>query len=114
MTVAGMEGIQLITLGRTELTGTGRRPILSVVSQPKRFALLVYLEVEGSRGLIWRDTVAALIWPDRDQSDTRANLRRSLHFLRKSLGGDVVVARGDEEVGEFARAVNQGARGAIQ
>jgi serine/threonine-protein kinase len=94
-----MVGIQLITLGRTELTRPDGRAVLSVLSQPKRFALLVYLAVEGSRGLIRRDTVAALFWPEHDQGDARANLRKSLHFLRKSLGRRVVVTRGDEEVG---------------
>lgn len=70
-----------------------------MLSQPKRFALLVYLSVEGSAGLIRRDTVAALFWPDHDQAGARTNLRKSLHFLRRSLGKDVVVTRGDEEVG---------------
>lgn len=94
-----MAALQLITLGRTDLTGPDGRAILSVLSQPKRFALLVYLVVEGSRGLIRRDTVAALFWPEHDQGDARANLRKSLHFLRKSLGRKVLVTRGDEEVG---------------
>jgi len=94
-----MAGIQLTTLGRTDLTGPGGRTILSVLSQPKRFALLVYLAVEGSKGLVRRDTIAALFWPDQDQRDARANLRKSIHFLRKSLGKKVLVGRGDEEVG---------------
>lgn len=53
--------------GRTELTGADGGVVLSVLSQPKRFALLVYLSFEGSGGLIRRDTVAALFWPDHDQ-----------------------------------------------
>ncbi len=94
-----MAAIRLITLGHTELTGPEGEAILSVLSQPKRFALLVYLAVEGSNGLLRRDKVVALFWPERDQSDARANLRRSLHYLRKSLGEDVILTRGDEEVG---------------
>jgi len=91
--------IRLTTLGRTDLTGADGRPILSVLSQPKRFALLVYLTVEGSSGLIRRDTVAALFWPERDQADARANLRKSIYFLRQSLGQEVILTRGEEEVG---------------
>lgn len=94
-----MAVIELTTLGRTELTGADGVAILSVLSQPKRFAILVYLAVEGSGGLIRRDTVAALFWPERDQADARANLRKSLYFLRQSLGQDVILTRGDEEIG---------------
>lgn len=94
-----MAGIRLTTLGRSDLTTVDGGVVLSVLAQPKRFALLVYLAVEGSDGLIRRDAVAALFWPEQDQADARANLRKSLHFLRKSLGQDVIVTRGDEEVG---------------
>ncbi len=94
-----MAEIRLTTLGHTDLRREDGRAILSVLAQPKRFALLVYLAVEGSTGLIRRDSVAALFWPERGQSEARANLRKSLHFLRKSLGHDVIVTRGDEELG---------------
>ena len=94
-----MAGIRLTTLGRTDLTTYDGGVVLSVLAQPKRFALLVYLAVEASDRLIRRDTVAAIFWPESDQGDARANLRKSLHFLRKSLGPDVLVTRGDEEVG---------------
>ncbi|NNF28532.1 MAG: hypothetical protein HKN73_15005 [Gemmatimonadetes bacterium] len=94
-----MAGIQLTTLGRTELTRTDGGSILSVLAQPKRLALLVYLVVEGSDRLVRRDSVATVFWPDSDQSDARANLRKSLYYLKQSLGPDVLVTRGDEEVG---------------
>jgi Tol biopolymer transport system component len=94
-----MAPIRLTTLGRTELEGPDGVAILSVLSQPKRFALLVYVAVEGSGGLIRRDKVAALFWPERNQADARTNLRKSLHYLRQSLGPDVIVGRGDEEIG---------------
>jgi len=94
-----MAKIRLTTLGRADLTGADGRPILSVLSQPKRFALLVYLTVEGSGGLIRRDNIAALFWPERDQADARANLRKSIYFLRQSLGQDVILTRTEEEVG---------------
>lgn len=94
-----MAPIKLTTLGRTELESPDGVAILSVLAQPKRFALLVYLAVEGSSGLIRRDKVAAMFWPERNQADARANLRKSLHFLRQSLGPDVILSRGDEEIG---------------
>lgn len=94
-----MAGIQLTTLGRTELKQADGASILSVLSQPKRFALLVYLAVEGTDGFIRRDKVVALFWPEREHSEARANFRKSLHFLKKSLGEEVILTRGDEEVG---------------
>jgi hypothetical protein len=94
-----MSAIQLTTLGRTELKGADGQSVLSVLAQPKRFALLVYLTVEASDRFVRRDTVATVFWPDHDQSDARAHLRKSLYYLKQSLGQDVVVARGDEEVG---------------
>jgi hypothetical protein len=94
-----MAAIRLTTLGHTGLTTDDGGVILSVLSQPKRFAILVYVAVEGAQGLIRRDKVAALFWPEHDQAEARANLRKSLYFLRQSLGQDVVVTRGDEEVG---------------
>jgi hypothetical protein len=97
--VARMAGFQLTTLGRTELTGADGGSILSVLAQPKRFALLVYLSVEASDGFVRRDAVAALFWPESDQADARANLRKSIYYLRQALGQAVVRTRGDEEVG---------------
>jgi DNA-binding SARP family transcriptional activator len=41
----------------------------------------------------------ALFWPDLDTEHARAALRRALYFLRQQLGEDVLVNRGDEEVG---------------
>lgn len=92
--------IRLRTLGETDLRSTddGRRH-RSVLAQPKRFALLVYLAVEPPGGFIRRDLVLALFWPEFDESRGRAALRKSLYHLRRSLGDEVLVSRGDEEVG---------------
>lgn len=94
-----MARLRLTTLGHTDLTDADGRAVLSVLAQPKRLALLIYLAIEGSRGLVRRDRLVALFWPDRNQADARANLRKSLYFLRKSLGEEAILARGDEEVG---------------
>jgi DNA-binding SARP family transcriptional activator len=50
----------------------------------KAMALLAYLAVSG--GNRQRDSLAALYWPDVDQSRARGALRRTLSTLNKALG----------------------------
>lgn len=89
----------LRTLGSLELFGPDGEPITSLLAQPKRTALLVYLAAATPRGFHRRDTLAALFWPEGDDSHARSSLRVALHFLRGSLGPEVGVARGGEEIG---------------
>lgn len=49
----------------------------------KALALLIYLAVE--RGIHARDELAALFWPESDQSKGRAALRSTLAYLRRAL-----------------------------
>jgi serine/threonine-protein kinase len=86
-------------LGSLDLKGPNGETLLSVLAQPKRVALLAYLAVASPNGFYRRDKLLALFWPESDQEHGRAALRKALYFLRQSLGDDVVVNRGDEEVG---------------
>src|ERR1700730_652338 len=61
-------------------------------------ALLVYLCIAKPRGFHRRDKLLGLFWPDADHDHARASLRKALHVLRQSLGEDVVLSRGDEDV----------------
>jgi DNA-binding SARP family transcriptional activator len=56
------------------------------VDTRKAIALLAYLAVSGQPHS--RDALAALLWPDYDQSRARATLRRTLSVLGKALGGE--------------------------
>lgn len=58
------------------------------ISRRKVVALLAYLAVTGQPQS--RDTLAALLWPDHDQSGARANLRRDLSRLGSALGKDAL------------------------
>jgi DNA-binding SARP family transcriptional activator len=91
--------IQFHTLGVLDLRGPDGRELRSVLQQPKRLGLLAYLVVAFPRRFHRRDSLLALFWPELDQEHARAALRRSLYFLRAELGTDVVVGRGDDEVG---------------
>jgi DNA-binding SARP family transcriptional activator len=90
--------IEFRTLGTIDLrTGDGRE-LYSLLAQPKRIAFLAYLCVAQPRGFHRRDTLLALFWPNADQDHARASLRKALHALRRALGDDSILSRGDEEV----------------
>lgn len=71
----------------------------SLLAQPKRAALVVYLALGPRTGLVRRDRLLALFWPDADEAHARRALNQALHYLRGVLGADVLVTRGDDEVG---------------
>lgn len=90
--------IEFRTLGTIDLrTGDGLE-LYSLLAQPKRIAFLAYLCVAQPRGFHRRDTLLGLFWPNADQDHARGSLRKALHALRRALGDDAIVSRGDEEV----------------
>ncbi|HEV7388293.1 MAG TPA: BTAD domain-containing putative transcriptional regulator, partial [Gemmatimonadaceae bacterium] len=96
--------IELRTLGTLDLRAADGRELHSLLAQPKRIALLVYLCIAEPRGYHRRDTLLGLFWPDSDQEHARTSLRKSLHILRRSIGEDAILSRGDEEVAaDFGR-----------
>jgi serine/threonine protein kinase/DNA-binding SARP family transcriptional activator len=85
--------------GTLDLSGLDARAIKTVVRQPKRAALLVYLAVARPRGFHRRDRLLSLFWPELDEQHARDALNSALRFLRKAVGADVIVSRGADEVG---------------
>lgn len=82
----------------------------------KVIALLAYLAV--TRRPHNRDALAALFWPDYDQSGARANLRRDISRTRKSFGDEVLLVDGEQvslnsaspvwsDVGEFEQLLEK-------
>ncbi len=91
--------IELRTLGAVDLRSGDGSELRSVLVQPKRTAILVYLAVAAPGGFHRRDSLLALFWPEQDAPHARNALRQALHRLRHALGDAVLIARGDEEVG---------------
>ena len=101
--------IQIRALGGLDIRGTDRNQLRSVLAQPRRAALLVYLCVRSdanARGFLERrDALTAMFWPDADPSAARRSLRQAIAFLRRELGDDIFIAstesveRGDETIG---------------
>lgn len=58
--------------------------------QAKRQALLAYLLLEGGKGPVRREKLAATFWPHLAPSRARNNLSQALHRFRAVLGSDVV------------------------
>src|SRR5438094_5605545 len=64
-------------------------PEVSHAEQPLTFqtrkvlALLAYLVVE--QGVLSRDKITALLWPESDEERAKASLRRALAYLRQCL-----------------------------
>lgn len=65
----------------------------SVLQQPGRFALLVYLAMAGGRA-VRRDTLLGLFWPDSPEDRARHRLSQAVYHLRCSLGREVIHGRG--------------------
>ena len=86
-------------LGAAELTGPEGNQLLSVLARPKLLALLSYLAAGSPRGFHRRDTLVGLFWAETDPERARNALRQSLFHLRRALGEDVLLTRGDDEVG---------------
>jgi DNA-binding SARP family transcriptional activator len=80
-----MPEIRFTLLGAPRLEGNGK-PI--EVDTRKALALLAYILLEDQPQS--RDTLAALLWPESDQSSARAALRRTLSTLRKALTDDII------------------------
>jgi DNA-binding SARP family transcriptional activator len=93
-----MPVIELRTLGALDLRGADGRELHSLLAQSKRMALLAYLCLAKPRGFHRRDTLVGLFWPDSDQEHARTSLRKSLHILRRALGDDAILSRGDEDI----------------
>jgi serine/threonine-protein kinase len=89
----------LRTLGALGLSASGGGELTSVLSQPKRFAILTYLAVARPRGLHRRDSLLSLFWPEAEETRARNALSQSLSFLRRELPVKAILSRGAEEVG---------------
>jgi serine/threonine-protein kinase len=92
-------------LGGINLHDGEREELDSILARPKRLALFTYLCLEGGDGMVRRDRLLPLFWPDADEAHARAALSQALHVLRRSLGSEVVVTRGRDEVGIDLEAV---------
>lgn len=94
--------ICLRALGRLELTrGSITIPLLQ---RRRRFALFAFLAL-ARPPLRCRDSLHAMFWPESDHHRARKALNGAIYALRQELGDDVLVSRGDDEIGVAADIV---------
>lgn len=91
--------IRFRMLGTLDLRDAQGHEVHSVLRRPKLLALLGYLAAARPRGFHRRDALVALLWPDLDHQHARNALRQAVHALRSAVGADVMLARGEEELG---------------
>lgn len=95
----------LTTLGSIALVAPDGRELRAVLQQPKRFALLVHLALAQPGGFVRRERMLAMFWPESDESHARDALNSSVRFLRRELGDEAIVSRGDSELGVSAEHI---------
>lgn len=88
MSVRGGAPVRVRLLGHPELACAGRAVTLAT---RKAVVLLARLAAEGPQT---RELLTALLWPDADEDRGRANLRRTLAYVRDGFGRDVEVVTG--------------------
>jgi DNA-binding SARP family transcriptional activator len=98
--------IELKSLGGLRLRGPPGTDCESVLAQPKRLTLLVYLALAHRGEHARRDSILALFWPELDEAHARGALRQSVRFLRRALGDGVLVAHGAGDLGVDREALS--------
>jgi serine/threonine-protein kinase len=61
-------------------------------------ALLAYLALAAPEDFQHRATLVAMFWPELEETHARGALRQAFHFLRRHIGRDLLLSRGEEEV----------------
>ncbi|NIM92227.1 MAG: alpha/beta fold hydrolase [Anaerolineales bacterium] len=108
-----MDKLEFYLFGQPRLESGGK---FIDISLRKALALLAYLTI--TEGEYSRDYLATLLWPESDQSNARASLRRTLYRINKSAGGELLTTIGDAitinpsaemavDVGTFRRIVDE-------
>jgi len=82
------KSLRLTVLGGLCLSSE-RGVVTNVAVQRRHLALLAVLSVHWKSG-ISREKLAALLWPESDESNARNSLKQALHVLRRELGPDIV------------------------
>ena len=86
-----------MVLRARDLPSPDRARVSSVVAPPKRLWLLTYLAL--AREPVPRSTVAAIFWPESDETRARNALSKAVFYLRRSLSKDVVESADGDRLG---------------
>jgi PAS domain S-box-containing protein len=112
--------VELRLFGSVSVSSPGGGELRPLVAQRKPLSCLVFCLLASPRGVLDRETLLGVFWPELTQQRARTALRKSLHVLRHALPRGAILGDGDEQVGvntrlvwcdalEFRRALSQGA-----
>lgn len=99
-----MARFSLKVLGTCSLQTESGEAVQSVLAQPRRFALLVYLAIESRSGPIRRERILNTFWPESSPDKGRGALNQAVFYLRRSLGANTILTHASEEL-ELAQDV---------
>jgi DNA-binding SARP family transcriptional activator len=85
--------LRLTLLGGTFLRDVAGELVHGRPTQRHCLALLAILAVE--RAGLSRDKLVAYLWPGKDETAARHRLSVAMHVIRRALGSDTIVVRGD-------------------
>ena len=107
---------RLVVFGGLSITTEGG-PLTGRAVQRRRLALLALLAAARQRGTS-RDKAIAFLWPNADAETGRHYLSDSVYRINSAMGGDVIVASGDDlrldpehlptDLAEFEDAIARG------
>ena len=66
--------------------------------EPSRLALLAYLATAAPGRFRTRESILALLWPDRSEQRARLALRQALYHLTTRLGPGLIIRRGHQQL----------------
>ena len=89
---------RLTTLGAVRVSSASGEELQSVTAQPRRVALLSFLVFARPRGFHTRDQLLSLFSPEYDDQRARNALSQAVHFLRRSLGAEVIASGADDQL----------------
>ena len=87
--------VELRALGPIDLRRDGTE-VTSVLTRPKRLALLLYLDTARPYGFHRRDRLVGLLWPELDDAHARDALAEEIQQIRRELGENAIITRGDD------------------
>ena len=76
--------IELHALGTLMLTDPAGGQLRTVLSRPKRVALLAYIAAMSARGAVRRDKIVGVFWPETSDERARNALSQALYVLRRA------------------------------
>jgi DNA-binding SARP family transcriptional activator len=85
-------------LGGIAVHGVPPDDAAALLGQGKALGMLAYLALAPKGKFQRRDRLAALLWPEQDQTNARGALRKAIKAARDTLGADALPEESDHDI----------------